>query len=371
LQELFAPKDKTKDASKTPQTVHNGWPYKVEKLPYFYSQMALYPELAARVWNAITNKKILHLTVHVISGENLLKTELIGNSDPYVKVIYGNKEEKTDPQRNTLHPEWTTPPFMFKWKPSCDKVIFECWDRESLKKDDFMGEVSLDVWEILDSGDALCKTLSLRPSDDPKKKMKFKPLNDDYGTINVRLRKISKEEEEEKKKKKEKEEENKRKQEEKKQKEKEDEDKEEEKEKEEEKKKKDEVRHHWLHPHKKEKKKDRSHSISPRKEKDKSQDASPRTGKDKTPGVTPRKEEEKKKEKDKTLDVSSQTEKDQTLDVSSQTEKDKTPGVTPRKEEEKKKEKDKTPDVSSWKENIVRKTLVSLPISFEYKLKQH
>jgi len=98
LQELFAPKDKTKDASKTPQTVHNGWPYKVEKLPYFYSQMALYPELAARVWNAITNKKILSLTVEVISGENLLKTEVIGFPDPYVKVIYGKKRKEQRPK---------------------------------------------------------------------------------------------------------------------------------------------------------------------------------------------------------------------------------------------------------------------------------
>ena len=47
---------------------------------------------------------ILH--VDLIKGRNLIKSDLIGKSDPYAVLKYGDQQDKTKVVKNSLNPQW-------------------------------------------------------------------------------------------------------------------------------------------------------------------------------------------------------------------------------------------------------------------------
>ena len=47
---------------------------------------------------------ILHLDL--IKAKNLIKTDIMGKSDPYAVLKYGNQKDKTPVVKNTQNPEW-------------------------------------------------------------------------------------------------------------------------------------------------------------------------------------------------------------------------------------------------------------------------
>jgi len=163
---------KEKEREKKEFFVHKGWPEKVEKLPYFYSQMALYPELAAKVHSAILGFKIEELEVKVLRGSNLIKSDFFSQSaDPYVVIKYHALEKKTPVLKNTLHPEWMAT-FKFHYNENEPYIHFEVWDHDRIGQHDFMGEVSFALWEVLDSGDWLSRTLPLHANNEDSKKIR-------------------------------------------------------------------------------------------------------------------------------------------------------------------------------------------------------
>ena len=46
------------------------------------------------------------LHVELIKGRNLIKSDLIGKSDPYAVLKYGNQSDKTKVVKNNLNPQW-------------------------------------------------------------------------------------------------------------------------------------------------------------------------------------------------------------------------------------------------------------------------
>ena len=47
---------------------------------------------------------ILH--VDLIKAKNLIKSDLIGKSDPYAVLKYGDQQDKTNVVKNTQNPQW-------------------------------------------------------------------------------------------------------------------------------------------------------------------------------------------------------------------------------------------------------------------------
>ena len=47
---------------------------------------------------------VLH--VDLIKAKNLIKTDMLGKSDPYAVLNYGNQKDKTTVAKNTQNPEW-------------------------------------------------------------------------------------------------------------------------------------------------------------------------------------------------------------------------------------------------------------------------
>ena len=44
--------------------------------------------------------------VDLIKAKNLIKTDMIGKSDPYAVLKYGNQKDKTKVAKNTQNPQW-------------------------------------------------------------------------------------------------------------------------------------------------------------------------------------------------------------------------------------------------------------------------
>eukprot|EP00811_Abedinium_folium_P036490 NODE_9194_length_1440_cov_12.662605.p1 GENE.NODE_9194_length_1440_cov_12.662605~~NODE_9194_length_1440_cov_12.662605.p1 ORF type:complete len:388 (-),score=129.25 NODE_9194_length_1440_cov_12.662605:275-1438(-) len=90
----------------------------------------------------------------VRSGHGLKEMEsrlarMMGNtSDPYVKVILGEKMNMTDIIKNTREPVWEEDVFKFETNDSSEMIRFEVFDSDFLTKDDPMGAAMLEIGSI-------------------------------------------------------------------------------------------------------------------------------------------------------------------------------------------------------------------------------
>merc|ERR1711872_542030 len=81
-----------------------------------------------------------HIKLKVLKAKNLKNTEMIGKSDPYVSIKYGNLISKSETKKNTLNPEWN-------WEASFvlddvhSDIILTIFDLDKFGKDDKMGSI--------------------------------------------------------------------------------------------------------------------------------------------------------------------------------------------------------------------------------------
>uniref|UniRef100_A0A3B4UXD1 E3 ubiquitin-protein ligase NEDD4-like n=1 Tax=Seriola dumerili TaxID=41447 RepID=A0A3B4UXD1_SERDU len=89
------------------------------------------------------------LRVKVIAGIDLAKKDIIGASDPYVKLsLYAADENRelalvqTKTIKKTLNPKWNEE-FYFRVCPQNHRLLFEVFDENRLTRDDFLGQVDV------------------------------------------------------------------------------------------------------------------------------------------------------------------------------------------------------------------------------------
>ncbi|GAB5369587.1 hypothetical protein AAMO2058_001417900 [Amorphochlora amoebiformis] len=85
------------------------------------------------------------LRVRVVSAKNLPKMDLIGSSDPYVKLTLGTRiqeEAKTKHISNTLNPFWSEQ-FVFEVTNSSSILRLEVFDHDMVGDDDPIGHVEI------------------------------------------------------------------------------------------------------------------------------------------------------------------------------------------------------------------------------------
>merc|ERR1712130_176174 len=81
-----------------------------------------------------------HIKLKVLKAKNLKNTEMIGKSDPYVSIKYGNMILKSERKKNTLNPEWN-------WEASFvladvhSDIILSIFDSDQFGKDEKMGSI--------------------------------------------------------------------------------------------------------------------------------------------------------------------------------------------------------------------------------------
>ena len=78
------------------------------------------------------------LKVKVINGRSLQNKETFQTSDPYCLLELGEEKHKTKHISSNLNPDWNEE-FVFNVKPGQDVISLSVWDKNSIKKDVFMG----------------------------------------------------------------------------------------------------------------------------------------------------------------------------------------------------------------------------------------
>ncbi|XP_047719579.1 E3 ubiquitin-protein ligase NEDD4 isoform X8 [Prionailurus viverrinus] len=91
--------------------------------------------------------------VKVIAGIGLAKKDILGSSDPYVRVtlydpmngIFTSVQTKTI--KKTLNPKWNEE-ILFRVHPQQHRLLFEVFDENRLTRDDFLGQVDVPLYPL-------------------------------------------------------------------------------------------------------------------------------------------------------------------------------------------------------------------------------
>ncbi|XP_050294716.1 E3 ubiquitin-protein ligase Nedd-4 isoform X4 [Anthonomus grandis grandis] len=104
--------------------------------------------------NTVSEEATSKLHLQVVRGKNLMKKDIFGASDPYVRIdllkINGDDiidSVLTRTKKKTLNPEWNEH-FIFRVKPNEHKLILQVFDENRLTRDDFLGMVELSLLNI-------------------------------------------------------------------------------------------------------------------------------------------------------------------------------------------------------------------------------
>ncbi|XP_018573414.1 E3 ubiquitin-protein ligase Nedd-4 isoform X2 [Anoplophora glabripennis] len=99
----------------------------------------------------LTEEPTSKIRLRVIRGKNLMKKDIFGASDPYVRIDLNtiNGDETIDSvltktKKKTLNPEWNEE-FIFRVKPAEQKLVLQVFDENRLTRDDFLGMVELSL----------------------------------------------------------------------------------------------------------------------------------------------------------------------------------------------------------------------------------
>ncbi|CAG9764978.1 unnamed protein product [Ceutorhynchus assimilis] len=103
---------------------------------------------------SVTEEATSKLHLKVVRGKSLMKKDIFGASDPYVRIdlIPINGDEIIDSvltrtRKKTLNPEWNEE-FIFRVKPTEHKLILQVFDENRLTRDDFLGMVELSLMNL-------------------------------------------------------------------------------------------------------------------------------------------------------------------------------------------------------------------------------
>ncbi|XP_063305153.1 E3 ubiquitin-protein ligase NEDD4 isoform X5 [Pelobates fuscus] len=97
------------------------------------------------------NSRILR--VRVIAGIGLAKKDLLGASDPYVKLTVYDPANgaltsvQTKTVKKSLHPKWNEE-ILFRVDPQKHRILFEVFDENRLTRDDFLGHVDIPLYHL-------------------------------------------------------------------------------------------------------------------------------------------------------------------------------------------------------------------------------
>ncbi|KAJ8925495.1 hypothetical protein NQ315_009333 [Exocentrus adspersus] len=99
----------------------------------------------------LTEEPTSKIRLRVVRGKNLMKKDIFGASDPYVRIDLNtiNGDETIDSvltktKKKTLNPEWNEE-FIFRVKPAEQKLVLQVFDENRLTRDDFLGMVELSL----------------------------------------------------------------------------------------------------------------------------------------------------------------------------------------------------------------------------------
>ncbi|KAH7444352.1 hypothetical protein KP509_02G074800 [Ceratopteris richardii] len=117
------------------------------------------------------------IEVKVLYARNLRKADIIGKSDPYIKISLGEKgfSKKTQVKKNTLNPDWNETHTLVVQDPSIQVLEFHAYDWDKISSHDKLGMETFPL-ASLEPEVPKCLTLNLRKN------------MDDNDSVNQKLR---------------------------------------------------------------------------------------------------------------------------------------------------------------------------------------
>ena len=99
------------------------------------------------------NDKMGSIKLDLLMAKDLVKTDLVGKSDPYAIISHGDQRYKSDIIRNTQDPEWNIQcELMIDSNPRERNISIELYDSDRLGKDKFLGKLDMDIGKIMNLG---------------------------------------------------------------------------------------------------------------------------------------------------------------------------------------------------------------------------
>jgi len=134
------------------------------------------------------------LTVH--KAKDIEKKGLVGKADPYVVLTHGQQKEKSATVNNNHNPVWHITGLFDVHEQSPNQIIIEIFD-DDIGKDDFLGQVVINIKEIFEAKEMLnqwtpltkCKSGEILIS---AKYIPIKRINRAVGQVSLTLHKAKK-----------------------------------------------------------------------------------------------------------------------------------------------------------------------------------
>jgi Ca2+-dependent lipid-binding protein len=88
------------------------------------------------------------LHVDLIKARNLVKSDVIGKSDPYAILKFGKQKQKTNTINNTQDPQWDHHAEFKVPDSGADKLLVEVFDADKLGKDKSLGKAEINISDL-------------------------------------------------------------------------------------------------------------------------------------------------------------------------------------------------------------------------------
>lgn len=89
------------------------------------------------------------LVVRIKSATQLVKLDVVSQSDPYVVAELGKQRFKTKRIKNTANPTWNESLFLNVKNSETDVVRLSVWDDDSFSSDDFIGDIFIKIKDVV------------------------------------------------------------------------------------------------------------------------------------------------------------------------------------------------------------------------------
>merc|ERR1719385_275221 len=99
----------------------------------------------------LTEEPVGNLHLEILQGKDLVKSDIMGKSDPYAVVTYGDDKIKTKTIKNSQNPEWNFQADIPIDPNGPSNLQIEVFDKDKLGRDKPLGAANIDIPSLMNN----------------------------------------------------------------------------------------------------------------------------------------------------------------------------------------------------------------------------
>merc|ERR1719385_498492 len=99
----------------------------------------------------LTEEPVGNLHLEILQGKDLVKSDIMGKSDPYAVVTYGDDKIKTKTVKNSQNPEWNFQADIPIDPNGPSNLQIEVFDKDKLGRDKPLGAANIDIPSLMNN----------------------------------------------------------------------------------------------------------------------------------------------------------------------------------------------------------------------------